>query len=379
MTHAGNASPLQPSKDRDEVVPGALSDMTRSDATRSDATGSDATGSDAAVSTALIEIAVPVEGELVEPVFELFERHGGGAVIETRVRGAESGYDDARPQTWVRTYLPAGDAEARLRVEIGLWHLGQIYPLPEAIVRELAEANWAEAWKAHYTPQRVGPFLVVPSWIDADAALLADAGSGAGDGGDAPPTFDAPAPIVPHVIRLDPGMAFGTGQHPTTRLCLIALAEHVRDGDRVLDVGVGSGILAIGAGLAGAGEVVGVDIDPRAAETARANAAANGVSLDARAGSLDALATEAPALTPFDLVVANILAPTVIELAGGLADWTRPGGSLIASGILAEQASDVAAALCAAGFAAPDVRIDGDWVALVAVREAESASDAGAR
>lgn len=378
MKHAGNASPQQPSTDRDEVVPGALSD-----AMGSDLTGSDATGSDAAVSTALIEIAVPVEGELVEPVFELFERHGGGAVIETRVRGAESGYDDARPQTWVRTYLPAGDAEARLRVEIGLWHLGQIYPLPEAIVRELAEANWAEAWKAHYTPQRVGPFLVVPSWIDADAALIADAGNVAGDIEGAPPVLDPPAPIVPHVIRLDPGMAFGTGQHPTTRLCLIALAEHVRGGDRVLDVGVGSGILAIGAGLVGAGEVVGVDIDPRAAETARANAAANGVLLDARAGSLSALAADAaadaPALTPFDLVVANILAPTVIELAGGLADWTRPGGSLIASGILAEQASDVAAALCAAGFAAPAVCVDGDWVALVAVRRAESASDAGAR
>lgn len=296
---------------------------------------------------ALIEIAVPVDGELVEPVFELFERHGGGAVIETRVRGPEAGYDLPRPETWVRTYLPAHDAEARLRVEIGLWHLGQIHPLPAAIVRELAEANWAEAWKAHYTPQRVGPFLVVPSWI-----------------ADAPPAVDGDAP---HVIRLDPGMAFGTGQHPTTRLCLIALAEIVRPGDRVLDVGVGSGILAIGAGLVGAGAVVGVDIDPRAAETAQANAAANGVALDARSGSLEALAAP-PAAAPFDVVVANLLAPTVIALADGLAAAARPGGRLVASGILVEQADDVAAALVAAGFLAPEVRVDGDWVALVAAR-----------
>lgn len=306
------------------------------------------TAADAAAPGALIEIAVPVEGELVEPVFELFERHGGGAVLETRVRGPESGYDHPRPETWVRTYLPAHDAEARLRVEIGLWHLGQIHPLPAAIVRELAEANWAEAWKAHYTPQRVGPFLVIPSWLEDDG-LAADAAA--------------------RVIRLDPGMAFGTGQHPTTRLCLEALAERVRPGDRVLDVGIGSGILAIGAGLLGAGAVVGVDIDPQAAATARANAAANGVDVDARAGSLDALA-EAPAAAPFDVVVANLLAPTVIELAGGLAAATRPGGVLIASGILAEQADDVAAALTAAGIAAPDVRADGDWVALVASRGA---------
>jgi len=322
---------------------------------------------------ALIEIAVPVDGELVEPVFELFERHGGGAVIETRVRGPEAGYDLPRPETWVRTYLPAHDAEARLRVEIGLWHLGQIHPLPAAIVRELAEANWAEAWKAHYTPQRVGPFLVVPSWI-ADAPPAGDGdrdGSPAGANA-APPAADAAAPAdgagaAPHVIRLDPGMAFGTGQHPTTRLCLVALAEHVRPGDRVLDVGVGSGILAIGAGLVGAGAVVGVDIDPRAAETAQVNAAANGVALDARAGSLEALATP-PAAAPFDVVVANLLAPTVVALAAGLAAAARPGGCLIASGILVEQADDVAAALVAAGFAAPEVRVDGDWVALVASR-----------
>lgn len=334
---------------------------------------------EAAESTALIEIAVPVGGELVEPVFELFERHGGGAVIETVVRGAESGYDHPRPQTWVRTYLPAGDAEARLRVEVGLWHLGQIYPLPEAIVRELAEANWAEAWKAHYTPQPVGPFLVVPSWIDDAAALASPSAAG--------------GPSSPLIIRLDPGMAFGTGQHPTTRLCLLALARHVRPGDRVLDVGIGSGILAIGAGLVGAGQLVGVDIDPRAAATAAANAAANGVAVDARAGSLDALGArggssarhgasggaessagavpspdDAAALAPFDIVVGNLLAPTVIALADGLAAWTRPGGLLIASGVLAEQADDVGAALVAAGFDPPAVEVDGDWVALVCAR-----------
>lgn len=292
---------------------------------------------------ALIEISVPVAGELVEPIWELFERHGGGAVLETRVRGPEDGHDQP-PETWLRTYVPAGDAEARLRIELGLWHLGRILPIPEATFRPLVEANWAEAWKAHYVAQRIGPFLVVPSWIAPDEA-----------DGDAV------------VLRLDPGMAFGTGQHPTTRLCLAELAGRVGPATRVLDVGTGSGILAIGAALLGAPSPVALDIDPRAVETALANAAANGVVLDGRAGTLDALRADGRDGS-FDLVLANLLAGIVQALAPDLAAVTAPGGVLIASGILDEQAPDVVAALERAGFEAPRVRADGDWVAIVATR-----------
>ena len=291
----------------------------------------------------LIEISVPASGELVEPLYELFVRHGAGAAIETRLRDETSGGPDA-PETWVRTWVPADDEAGRSAIETGLWHLGRILPIPEATQRELAEANWAEAWKEHWTAQPVGPFLVAPSWLAEDEVER--------DGR--------------HLLRLDPGTAFGTGQHPTTRLCLIAIEDALSamPDARVLDVGTGSGILAIGAGLLGAGPLIGVDIDPRAAETAAENAAANGVRLDARAGSLEAVDAESEG--PFDLVLANLLATIVRQLAPGLAAFTRPGGRLIASGILEEQAAETAAALRAAGFDEPVVHQDGDWVALVA-------------
>jgi ribosomal protein L11 methyltransferase len=161
-------------------------------------------------------------------------------------------------------------------------------------------------------------------------------------------------------------MAFGTGQHPTTRLCLAALEGRVRPGARVLDVGTGSGILAIGAALLGAEAPVALDVDPRAVATAEANAALSGVALTPFAGTLpELLATRSG---PFDVVLANLLAGLVIELARDLAAAAAPGGTLIASGILCDQVADVAGALVAAGFAAPETMTDGDWAALVARR-----------
>jgi ribosomal protein L11 methyltransferase len=212
----------------------------------------------------------------------------------------------------------------------------------------------------------VGSFLVAPTWLDVPAADGSSLETGA--------TAAETTPAAHHVLRLDPGTAFGTGQHPTTRLCLIAVEEALaaQPGARVLDVGTGSGILAIGAGLLGARELVGVDIDPRAAVTAAENAAVNGVELDARPGSIEAVHD-----APFDLVVANILAHIIRELAPGLAALTRPGGRLIASGILDEQAEETAAALQAAGFAEPELRQDGDWVALIANRPAPTAPESG--
>jgi ribosomal protein L11 methyltransferase len=291
----------------------------------------------------LLEISVPLgaDGEAAEAVCELFERYGGGAVIEVHPQPSDrpsAAGADAAARTWVRTYLPADDVHARARVEVGLWRLGQIHPLPEALVRRLAHANWAEAWKAHYTPQRIGRHLrVVPSWLAVEVE---------------------PAD---RVIRLDPGMAFGTGLHPTTRLCLEELEERVRPGLAVLDVGTGSGILAIAAARLGAGRVLALDIDPQAAAIAAANAANNGVAIETVAGEL----AELPAET-FDLVVANLLAGLLIELAAGLAARCRPGGQLVAGGILADQAAAVGAALAAAGFGPSSSRASGDWVALVA-------------
>jgi len=294
--------------------------------------------------TASLEVSVSVDGEAAEAVCELFERYGGGAVVEVLVRGGVAdGADLPVPRTRVATYIPVDDTTARARLEVGLWHLAQLYPIPEATVRRVAEANWAEAWKAHYTPQHIGPFLIVPSWLEAVTA--------AG-------TLE---------IRLDPGMAFGTGLHPTTRLCLVALADVVTPGAAVLDVGTGSGILAIAAGRLGARPVVSLDIDARAVGIASENAARNGVVIEPFVGPLDALRPGS-----FDVVAANILAGTLRDLAHELHERTRAGGVLIASGILAEQADAVATALAAAGFGPAEARTSGDWVALLARRPVPS-------
>ncbi len=293
-----------------------------------------------------MELAVPVDGEAAEAVCELFERHGGGAVVEVLLSGPEDGTDLPVPKTHVRTYIPLGDVDARAKLEAGLWHLGRIYPIPKATLRPLAEANWAERWKSHYTPQRIGKsFYVVPTWIEPDARES------------------------DRVIRMDPGMAFGTGLHPTTRLCLAALERHVAGGDAVLDIGTGSGILAIAGALLGASEVAAIDLSPDAVEIARANAERNGVHLLVQAGELHELE---PA--EYDVVVANLLASTIIELAPALIPRLRPGGIVISSGILVDQRDTVEEALTTVGLAKVEHMVSGDWVATAFRRDGSRAN-----
>ena len=309
----------------------------------------------------LVEISVAVDGEVAEAVSELFERYGGGAVVETRLRERpEDGPDLATPLVWVRTYLPADDPEARMRVEVGLWHLAQIHPLPEPEIKLLAQADWADAWKAHFTPQRIGHrFWVLPSWLDGESSIPAQTDRQGLDDDDA------------LVIRLDPGMAFGTGLHPTTQLCLAALEEVVSPGLSLLDVGTGSGILAIGAGLLGASPLVGVDTDAGAVTIAVENAGLNGLTLVGHHGPLDTLPPDT--LPPnvagvkagrFDVVVANILAEIISALAPELASRLKPDGVLITSGILDTQAAATVHALEAAGLHVERQDLSGDWVAL---------------
>lgn len=301
----------------------------------------------------LIEISVPVstDAEYIPALRALFEYHGGGAAVETLLRGPEDGEEFPEPVTWVRTWIPEEDAEARARVEEGLWRLTRDHDMPAAVVSPLAKANWAEAWKAHYAPMQVGPFWVTPAWYDP-----------------------AGAPLGTHVIRLDPGMAFGTGQHPTTRLCLACMPEEIGPTTRVLDVGTGSGVLAIAAAKVGAASVVGIDIDPVAISAARENGELNSVHFDTLIGSLDALAGSEEEVCagagtrPFDLVLANLLAHTINTLAAELWTWTAVGGVLISSGILADQAEGVVDALEHVGFRRRRVVLDGDWAAIIADR-----------
>ncbi len=210
-----------------------------------------------------LELSVDVDPEAVESVSELLAQEGynGGVVIDQPIIAGADGpeyiYDTSRPVT-LRTYLLLDEhAEAaRARIEQALWHLGRMRPIGTLRVQQIEEQDWADAWKQHYTIQRIGErMVVVPSWLEYAAQ---------------------PGDLV---LRLDPGMAFGTGLHSTTQLCVALLERYVQPGNHVLDLGCGSGILAITAANLGAGAVLALDTDPIAVDTTHENIARNGVAL----------------------------------------------------------------------------------------------------
>jgi ribosomal protein L11 methyltransferase len=304
---------------------------------------------------AWLEISVVADVEAVEAVSEILSRVApGGVTVEPAFDLVEEGLgariDPARPST-VRAYVPARDPAAaeRAAAEAGeaLGHLQAfgLRPIGELTTRIVHEADWAEAWKAHFPVMRIGRRIVIkPTWREHD-----------------PQPEDV-------ILDLDPGMAFGTGLHPTTRLCLAAL-ESAADrrlvrGARVLDVGCGSGILAIAAAKLGAADVLGVDTDPIAIEATLANAARNGLTdrIAARDGSLPSGAAG------HDVVLANLIASVLIALAGPLRDELRPGGVVLASGIFVDREAEVREAFAAAGLAVSERAAEGDWVALEAIR-----------
>jgi ribosomal protein L11 methyltransferase len=290
-----------------------------------------------------LEASVQADGEAAEAVSEVFNRYGrGGAVLST-----DFGDDGRRLSpgstavVTVKTYLPLDEEgrKNRQRIEEALWHLSQIYPLLPPVFRELTEDDWANAWKKHYHVLRVGQRIVIK-----------------------PPWQGYKRRSNEIVIELDPGMAFGTGLHPTTRMCLQALEEHLEPGDKVLDLGTGSGILAIAAAKLGAGSVLALDNDPLAVKAARANAQSNGAQtiVSVELGSLD------KATDKFDLLLVNILARVIIELADqGLVNRVRPNGLMIVAGIIEEQEAEVTAALRERGLEIVERRQEKDWVTLV--------------
>jgi ribosomal protein L11 methyltransferase len=309
----------------------------------------------AGASAAWLELAVEADIEAIEAICEILSRVApGGTSVEPAYDLVDEGLgarvDPTRPAT-VRAYVPARDTasagRAAREVEAALGHLQAfgLRPIGELRTRLVDEADWADAWKTHFPVMRIGRRLVIrPSWR-RHAALPGDV-----------------------VLALDPGMAFGTGLHPTTRLCLVAIEDAAERGDlhdaRVLDVGCGSGILAIAAARLGAATVLGLDIDPIAAEATVANARRNRLArrVRAREGSLPS------AELPFDVVLANLIASVLIALAAPLRAELRPGGLLLASGIFADRVDEVAGAFRAAGLAFLERTTEGEWVALAARR-----------
>jgi ribosomal protein L11 methyltransferase len=312
-----------------------------------------------------IEISVRADGEAAEAVSELFNRLNsrpdgqGGAVTE--VSGFDPIGDDHHLFVTVKSYLPADEldtAERQRQIEEGLWFLGRIHPLSEPQVRRLAEEDWANAWKASYHPLRIGQrFWVIPAW-------LADSTQGAPDESESPGALR---------IILDPGMAFGTGLHPSTQLCLAAMEDVVRPGMRVLDAGCGSGILSIAAARLGASAVDAFDIDPIAMRATQENAGLNDLPVAIHAvvsagPSEGSLWQTAGGFHPtWDVILVNILPHIIIGLLeAGLHTYLAAGGRMILAGIIEAREPEVRAALAERGLTVERRSVESDWVALLA-------------
>ncbi len=306
-----------------------------------------------------IEISVTADGEAAEAVSELFNRLNsrpdgqGGAVTE--VGGWDPVGEDHHPFVIVKTYLPAAEpatAETQRQIEEGLWFLSRVYPLGEPIIRPLKEEDWANAWKASYKPLQVGRFLIIPSWEREGV----------------PP----PPDVLP--IILDPGMAFGTGLHPSTQLCLLAMESIVGPTTRVLDAGCGSGILSIAAARLGATEIDGFDIDPIAVRATQENASLNDVATVINVVSSAGPERDAPFWhgpeggRQWDVLLVNILPHVITALLDqGLARHMAPGGHMLLAGIIEEREPDLRVRLAEHGLTVSKRLSQGDWVALVVV------------
>jgi ribosomal protein L11 methyltransferase len=298
-----------------------------------------------------IEIALRVDGEAAEAVADLLQRYGhqGVAIEQEDVPAEQWDEGEASPpqRLTIRAYIPADQRaeEAKIRLETALGHMSWLYPMPTPSYHIVREEDWAEAWKAHYHPLRIGRRLHIrPLWTE---------------------TRTAPEDVV---ISLDPGMAFGTGTHPSTQLCLQALEDRIQTGARVLDLGCGSGILAIAAAKLGAVRVLALDIDPVAVEIAQKNVEQNAVAekVTVQEGSLESVVGSS---RRFDVIVVNILAKVIIQMCEGhLRDVVRPGGFAIFSGIIHDQANDVEAALRHTGLEPYSRREEGDWILIEARR-----------
>lgn len=307
-----------------------------------------------------VEVSLLVDGEMAEAVAEVLQRFvTGGVVIESTEIQADD-EDEGHPVGPLRVcgYLPI-DSQLEIQqsaLEEALWYLGRIRPLPPAQFRSIQSADWAEAWKERFKPIAIGKhLLILPTWVpneDYDRVIL----------------------------RIDPGMAFGTGTHPTTQLCLqeidqvlegSSLSTSTQQEQKVIDIGCGSGILAVAALKLGATRALAVDIDPEAVSTAQQNAELNQVSesMQVELGTVGEIRAGTYDIQQAWLVLANILAPVLIRLLDdGLADLVEPGGCVILSGILEEQAEAVILAGEKHGLILSSQRQIDDWVALKMTR-----------
>jgi ribosomal protein L11 methyltransferase len=295
-----------------------------------------------------LQVSLTVDGELAEAVSEVLDRFtSGGVVVESDVKYMDI-TDEGTPFGPVRVFgyliIDHNIETNRRKLEEALWHLHTIRELPQAEYKEIADENWMAAWKDHYHPIPIGKkLLVLPAWIEQkDMSRVA--------------------------VKIDPSMAFGTGTHPSTQLCLELVEDYTRIGEPVIDIGCGSGILSIAAIKMGANRALAVDIDPASVKATLENGAANEVadSIESGQGSVAEILDGKFTLRNAPVVLANILAPILIRLFGaGMANLVAPGGVIILAGILDVQGDSVRQAGESKGLTFVEQRQSSDWVALV--------------
>jgi ribosomal protein L11 methyltransferase len=294
-----------------------------------------------------LEVSFVVNGELAEAISEVLGRFvEGGVAVESNVRYNDA-EDEGTPYGPVRIYgyLPVNESleENRRKMEESIWYLGRIQPLPDPVYTPIEDQDWMNSWKANYKPIEIGKnMMIVPAWMNPDTKGR-----------------------IP--LRIDPSMAFGTGTHPTTQLCLVLLEKYLISEVDVLDVGCGSGILSIAAVKLGAQAAYGVDIDPLSVKASYENAELNEVTgkVIFKQGSVAEVLVDNQIPHTAPLVMANILAPVIIRLLdAGLHQLVSTGGKIILSGILDHQADDVIRACQENGLQLVEKIQSQDWVAL---------------
>ena len=280
------------------------------------------------------ELSITVPHEYVEPISYLFGRYGKGVSTELAGEG----------KVLLRTYLTTGSRQRMARIDVGVRLVGAIEPIGDLEIRELPEdEDWMESWKSHFRILRIGKRLVIkPTWLELDFTA-------------------SPDDIV---IEIDPGVAFGTGYHPTTDTCLQAMEQHIAPGMTVLDLGTGSGILTIAAIKLGAGLVTALDIDSQAVTAARRNFRRLGINKQVRLGQGSVPHPTAPA-GDFDLAVANISARGVADRCPFILTALKPGALFIASGLLNTQKEEVAAVVEPLGFSLISEWPQEEWTTLL--------------